>query len=141
MDVKTYREALEKAEICHAVLEDAAERLRAHQTDHALHIFDYSGKATFHEEDKDLIAAQAEVDLISKDCDDLRLKLGHMTDFFSRYKNASFYLTSLGRAFDQLAGLNLRAEFDKAIVVIENLANELFNVIQDLRAYGTQMKF
>lgn len=136
MDQETYTKVLAEAEACYEALDKTAEYLRTLQASHALEIFEYCGKATVHEEDMELQAAQKSVAMISGQCQILRQDLDQDPEFLKTYSNADFLFGYLQHTFDEFLALDLRTDFDRSIVVIENLANTLYDMINDYKAYG-----
>lgn len=140
MDHRSYEELLIGAEQCYLDLSHVAEDLRALQADQALSIFKYGGKASYHGDESYLREIQSCIECGCHTLSGILKNFHRQSRFIQSHRNAEFVLEGLSRYLQQLVNLDLRLDFDRAIVVIENLTNELHNVIEDYKVFVNALK-
>lgn len=135
------KEIIAQGEESYQHLEKLSFTLRTLKNDHALRIFDYSSNAMLHENEKSITEVRELLDMSIHGLECFGTSIRDEKDFLDTFQNADFVLNAVDICIRRLQSISLNEDMSRAITVIENISNDLYQLVRELKGKAELLDF
>lgn len=135
------KEIIAQGEESYHHLEELASALRKLKNEHVLRIFDYSSNSALLEDEKSIEDVSALLELSIQGLECFGASMREEKDFLNTFQNADFVVNAVDICVRRLQSIHLGEDLSRAITVIENISNDLYQMVQELKGKAEYLDF